>query len=197
MDDAVHRLVERVGGQIVEQQDGRAVAGEIVLEREDLAAVAQRALREQPDLRQAVEHDARRLDPLEGLEDCLGRLAEFQIGGIKQALLLVGVEQAFGGTSSKISISAVERPAMRCGARPQLALGFRQGDVEALLAEPRPSSRNCSAIVVLPVPGFPSSRNTWPGERPPARTVSRPDTPVRAFVAGAAVFIHRFLQFQV
>ncbi|EGE56501.1 hypothetical protein RHECNPAF_6420047 [Rhizobium etli CNPAF512] len=50
-------------------------------------------------------------------------------------------------------------------------------------------------MVVFPAPGFPSRRNTWPAERPPARIVSKPDTPVRAFAAGIAVFIHCFLQF--
>ena len=94
--DAVHRLVERLGGQVVEQQHGRAVAREIVLQRQDLAAVAQRALRQQADLGQAVEHDARGLGALDRLEDQLGGLAELEVGRIEQALLLVVVEQALG-----------------------------------------------------------------------------------------------------
>ena len=84
----------RVGGQVVEQQHGRAVPGEIVLQRQDLPAVAQRALRQQADLGQAVEHDARRLDALDRLEDQPGGLAELEVGGIEQALLLLVVEQA-------------------------------------------------------------------------------------------------------
>ncbi len=63
--DAVHRLVFQVGRQVVEQQHGRAVPGEVMLQREDLAPVAQRTLRQQTDLRQAVEHDAFRVHPFE------------------------------------------------------------------------------------------------------------------------------------
>jgi hypothetical protein len=48
--DTVHRLVERVGREVVEHEHGDAVAREIVLERQDLAPVAQRTLRQQPDL---------------------------------------------------------------------------------------------------------------------------------------------------
>src|SRR5579875_203654 len=44
----------------------------------------------------------------------------------------------------------------------------------------RPASRNCKPMVVLPVPGLPSSRNSRPGERPPLNTSSRPSTPVEA-----------------
>ena len=55
--DAVHGLVVRLAGQVVEHQHGRAAAREIMLQRQDLAPIAQRALRQQPDFRQAVEHD--------------------------------------------------------------------------------------------------------------------------------------------
>ena len=114
--DAVHRLVERVGRQVVEQQHGRAVAREIMLERQDLAAIAQRTLREQADLRQRVEHDALRLAALERLEDQLGGLAELEIGRIEQALLLIRIEQALGRHQLEDLDFVTDRPAMRVGA---------------------------------------------------------------------------------
>ena len=157
--DAVHGLVVRVAGEVVEHQHGRAVAREIMLQRQHLAAIAQRALREQPDFRQAVDHDPPRLDLLDRLEDPLGRLAELEVGGIKQALLLLLVEQAFGRDQLENVERIVEAPAVRGGALAQLLLGFRQSDVEAALARlSRRRSRNWVAIVVLPVPGLPSIR---------------------------------------
>src|SRR6185369_665478 len=45
MGNRVHGLVQRLGGEVVEHQHGRAVAGEIVLQHQDLAAIAKRALR--------------------------------------------------------------------------------------------------------------------------------------------------------
>src|SRR6476620_6967292 len=41
-----------------------------------------------------------------------------------------------------------------------------------------PSSRNCSASVVLPVPGSPSTKYNRSASRPPHRTLSSPGTPV-------------------
>ncbi len=67
---------------------------EIMLDRQDLAAIAQRALRQQPDFGKAVQHHPARLRAIDGREDLLGGLAQFEIGGIEQALLLLGVEQA-------------------------------------------------------------------------------------------------------
>ncbi len=78
-----------------------------MLQREDLAAIAKRGLREQADFGQAVEHDARRLDLLERLEDALGRFAELEVGRIEQALLLFVVEQAFGRNQFE-NVDAVE-----------------------------------------------------------------------------------------
>jgi hypothetical protein len=92
----MHGFVVHVGGEVVEKQDGGALLGEIVLQTQDLAAVAQGALGEQADLGQAVEHDPVRAHALEGLEDALRGLAEFEIRGIEQALLLVLVEEVLG-----------------------------------------------------------------------------------------------------
>ena len=114
--DAVHGPVVGLARQIVEHQHGRSAAREIMLQRQDLAAIAKRGLREQADFRQAVQHDADRLDLLERLEDALGRFAKLEIGRIKQALLLFVVEQAFGRDQLE-NVDAVERPAVRCRAR--------------------------------------------------------------------------------
>ena len=56
-------------------------------------------------------------DALDRLEDQLGRLAELQVGGIEQALLLLGVEQAFRRHQLEDLDRLVERPAVRRGGR--------------------------------------------------------------------------------
>ncbi len=133
MRDAVHGLVERIGGQVVEHQHGRVVAREVVLERQDLAAIPQRALREQTDFGQAVEHHARRLDRLERLEDALGRLAQLKVGRIEQALLLVLVEQALRRDQFEHLEGLRKAPAVRHSARAQFFLCFGQGYIKHAL----------------------------------------------------------------
>src|SRR5689334_21625198 len=44
-------------------------------------------------------------------------------------------------------------------------------------------------MVVLPVPGLPSSRYTCPGVRPPAKMSSNPSTPVRALLTGSDLMV--------
>ncbi len=71
-------------------------------------------------------------------------------------MLLLGVEQALGGISSKMSISgSIAQPCEAALSRSSPSVSDR------LMYSPRssrraPSSRNCRAIVVLPVPGLPS-----------------------------------------
>src|SRR3954451_19875280 len=107
-----------------------------MFQRQDLAAIAQGALREQSDFGETVEHNAVRLHAFERLENPFCRLAEFEIGGIKQALLLVFVEQAFGWHQFEY-IDAVEHPAVRGRSLAQLILGFGDRDVEGLLSRRR------------------------------------------------------------
>ena len=107
---------------------------EIVLDRQNLPPIPQRALREQSDLGKAVQHYPARLHAIDRRQNLLGGLAEFEIGRIEQALLLLGVEQAFGRQQLEHDDPLVQRPAVGGGAQPQLPFGFRQGDVEALLA---------------------------------------------------------------
>ena len=172
------------GGQVVEQHHRGIELREVVLERQDLPAVAQRALRQQPDLGQAVDHDAARLGrarpprrsawwfrPARGRRNRAGSAA-------------ARIEQAFRRHQLEYLDAIVQRPAVRSRAVAQFALGLRQGDVEALLAGRAPAIRNCSAIVVLPVPGAPSTRNRCPRENPPDRILSRPQMPVFAISAG-------------
>ncbi len=132
----MHGLVEAVGGQIVEQQDGGAVLGEVVLQRQNLPAIAQRALGQQADLRKAVDHHPPRLDGLHLIEDHPGGLTQLQIGGIEQALLLLLVEQALG-RDQFADLDPVQVPAVGLRRAAQLGLGLGQGDVEAFLAERR------------------------------------------------------------
>ncbi len=87
-------LVLIVARHVVQQHDRRVVLCEIVLERKHLAPVAQRALRQQANFRQAVDDDANGLQPFDCLEHALDRFSELQIGGIKEALMLIGVENA-------------------------------------------------------------------------------------------------------
>ncbi len=132
--DAVDGLVHDVGGEVVEHQHGGPLAGEVVLERQDLPAVAQGVAGEQPDLRQAVEHDAGGLARLDRLQDGARALAEFEVGGVEQALLLTLLEQALGRHEFENRDLVVEVPAVGGGVVAQLLFGFREGDVEAGLA---------------------------------------------------------------
>ncbi len=166
--DAVHGLVEGVGGQVVEQQHGRVMAGEIVLEREDLPPVAQRALGEQADLRQAVEHHPLRPDGLEAGEDGGGRFAELQFRRVQEGLLMVGVEQALRRHHLEDRQLRRQLPPVRGRAGPELLDGLRQRDVEALFALRGAFQQEAERDGGLAVPGRPSSRNTRPlASRPP------------------------------
>jgi hypothetical protein len=80
MRDAVHGLVREFGGQIVEQHHRGTEPCEIVLDGQNLPPIPQRALRQQPDLGEAVQHHPARLHALDGDENLLGGLAEFEIG---------------------------------------------------------------------------------------------------------------------
>ena len=137
MRDAVHGLVGDIGGQIVEQHHGGVVSREVMLDRQDLPPVPQRVLRQQANLRKAVEHDAARLHPLDGLENLLGGLTELQVGRIQQALLLFGIQQAFRRQQLEDVDAVIQRPAVGGRAVAQFALGLGQRDIEALFSGAR------------------------------------------------------------
>jgi hypothetical protein len=63
----------------------------------------------------------------------LGGFAEFEIGRIKQALLLLRIEQAFGRQQLEHFKFVIQDPAVGGRAIAQLALGLGQGDVESFL----------------------------------------------------------------
>jgi hypothetical protein len=117
---AVNGLVRGFGGKVVEHDHRGAIAGEIVLNGEDLPPVAQRALRQQADFREAVEDDAGRPGPLDGIENLLSRFAKFQVGRIQQALLLFWVEQALRGNQLEDIDVRPQRPAVRSRALTKL-----------------------------------------------------------------------------
>ena len=129
MRDAVHGLVCRIRGQIVQQQYRGTHAREMMLDGQDLSPIAQRALRQQTDLRQAVDHQARRLDVLDGREDARGGLRQLKIRGVQQALLLAS-KQRLGGDQFLHQQVAFQAPAVRGGARAQFVRSLRQGDVQ-------------------------------------------------------------------
>src|SRR6185312_1525670 len=153
MDDAVRGLVAILGRAIVEHYHGGAMAREVVLECEDLAPVAKRILREQADFREAVDHHPARPDALEGPEDRLRHLAELEVGRIQQALLLVGVEEAFGRHELEHLDAVAEGPAVRRGAVAQLGLGLRQRRIETALAVLRALDQEAQRDCRLAGPG--------------------------------------------
>ncbi|MNK85090.1 hypothetical protein D3C87_1049590 [compost metagenome] len=134
MGNAVHGFVEGFGGQIVKQHDGGVVAYEVVLDREDLTAIAQGALRQQADLGQAVEHHARRLEPLDHFENLPGGFTQLKVRGVQQRLLMLGIEQVFRRRQFEDIDVVVQFPTVGARTLAQFALGFGQGDVQRALA---------------------------------------------------------------
>jgi hypothetical protein len=131
-------------------------------------------LRQQPDLRQAVEHDPLRLDLLERLENPLRGFAELQVGGIKQALLLVVVEQAFRRHQLE-NLDPVQRPAVRRGAHPQFVLGLGQGDVERALPGRRPGHQELGGDRRLAGPRASLEQEQAPVRQPAGGDIVQPD----------------------
>ncbi|KAF1005592.1 MAG: hypothetical protein GAK32_02618 [Pseudomonas fluorescens] len=104
-----------------------------MLDRQNLTAIAQRALGQQADFREAVDDDTGRFETLHDLENLPGGLAKLQIGGVQQALLLFGIQQAFRWGQFEDVDVFTQCPTMGFGSLAQLALGLRQGDVQATL----------------------------------------------------------------
>ena len=119
--------------EIVQQDDGAVAASEKMLQRQDLAPVPKRALREQAQLGQTIKHDARRIDPLDLIEDEFCRLAQFQFGGMENGEFAIRVERRLGGHELE-NVDPLERPAVTLRDKPQFSRGLGQGDVENPLA---------------------------------------------------------------
>ena len=130
MDDGVTETVQvqvvLVRSQVIEQQNGRVVEQEEVLERKHLATVAQRPLREQADLGEAVEDHPGGAYPLHLGQHHVHGLAEFEIGGVDEALLLLGIEAQLR-RNKLVDLQAVQRPAMSAPPRTEARACSRTG----------------------------------------------------------------------
>lgn len=135
--NAVHGLVQRLGGQVVQQQYRRVVAREVMFDGQNLAPVAQRTLRQKTDFREAVDHHTGGFDALDHLEYLPRCFTQLQVRGVEQALVVIGVEQAFGRRQFEDIDMFVELPAVRGCTRAQLAFGLGQGDVQGYFARCR------------------------------------------------------------
>ena len=185
--DAVHGLVEGFGGQVVQQQHRGVIAHEVMLDRQDLPAIAQRALREQADLRQAVDDHAGRLDPFDHLEDLPGGLAQLQVGGVQQALLVVSVEQAFGWSQFEDMDVVIQVPTVGLGALAQLALGFGQGDVQRRFAVFRTGLQKMQGDGGFTSAGFTFQQEQMATREPTAKNV------VKTFDADGRLFTEQLV----
>src|SRR3569623_2748603 len=107
-----------------------------MLQREDLPPIAQRALRQQPDLGQAVDDDALRLHSLDRFENPGDRLAELEVRGIEQALMMIRVEYAVRRHQLEDLDRRVDLPAVRARAVAEFLLRFGKRDVDPGLAGP-------------------------------------------------------------
>ena len=163
LDHAVHDRVhvQALFGDLafVEQQHGRAAAGEVLLQRQHLAAEAQRSSRPAGAISASESNTTRlRLQALDFLQDAAGGFGQFHFGRVEHRVLRLRIELV-AEREQFVDVDAVQRPAVGGGDFAQLLLGFRQGHVQhASRRARRLRSRNCSAIVVLPEPGTPSSR---------------------------------------
>jgi hypothetical protein len=88
-------------------------------------------LRQQANLRKAVDDHPLRLDAFDRFEHALDRLAEFEVGRVKQTLVLVRIENALGRHQFADFDVVIELPAVGQGALPQFMLGFAKADVNA------------------------------------------------------------------
>ena len=92
-------------------------AGEELLQGQDLAPVAQRVPGQQPHLGERVEHDPRRLDLLDDVQDSLRRLVELHLGGVEEGVVAL---QPLLARRQLVDADAVEGPAVGPGDRVQL-----------------------------------------------------------------------------
>ena len=120
------------GRPVVQEEHGAIVADEKLLERKNLSTIAQRIAGQQPHLRQRVEHDAPRANPLEGLEHGGHGVAELDLGRVEDGVLAVAAEAHI--RRELVDVHAVERPAVGCRHRAEFVVCLREGDVERGLA---------------------------------------------------------------
>ena len=186
MRDAMHGLVGDVGSQIVEQHHRGGELREVMLDRQNLPPIAQRALRQKPDLGETVEHHPAGPRPFYGFKDLLGGFAQFEIRRIQQALLLLGIEEAFRGQQFEDLDVLAQSPAMGGCAVAQLVFGFGQSDVETLLTGPRALQQKLQRYG-----GFAGPGRAFHQKQVSARKSARQDI-VQSPNAGLRLAGHRF-----
>ena len=189
----MRRFVRRISREVVYCHHGGVAAGKVMLESQKLAAIAKRALSKQPYLRQTVENDPFGLNPINCIEDELDGLAKLKIGRIEQALLLVGIHNAFGWRQLENLNVGVECPAMGGSSSQQLILSLGQGDVESALSLRSAFNQKSQCERRFASPGVPSMRNRAPFVNPPERISSKPGTPVAAFAGARRLSIFAYL----
>ena len=144
-----------LAGQVIDQEDGDASAGKILLQGQHLTAIAQGVLCQQPEFGQAVEDQALWLRFFHALHDQIDRGAELDLPRVQHGLLAT-IAQNLLGRGQLEQIDAVERPTMRLddgrAALRWFPTASRRGSVSP---DRTPSIRNCSPSVVLPDPGAP------------------------------------------
>src|ERR1700737_884901 len=112
-----------LSGRVVQKQYRALLADKKLFQCEDLPPITQSALREQPELRKGVDHDARRRDALDLLQQALRGFAELDLRGMKERVVLLRRELS-GGAFSKCH--PVERPAVGSGNCLKLLLRLRE-----------------------------------------------------------------------
>ena len=85
---------------------------------------------QESDFRQAVDHHALRLEPLNGRQNALNGLAKLEIRRVEQALVLIRI----GGNELEDCNRGRQHPTMRTGSVPKFLFGFGQAHVNADLA---------------------------------------------------------------
>ncbi len=126
-----------------------------MLDGQNLTPVTQRALRQKTDFREAVDHDASRFDALDHLEYLPSCFTQLQVRGVQQALVMIGIEQAFRRRQFEDIDMFVELPTVRGCTRAQLAFSLGQGDVQGNFARCRSGLQKLQGHGCLTGSGFP------------------------------------------
>ena len=126
--NAVQLQVVLVGASIVQHQHRAAPGREETLECQHLAPVAQRVLRQDPQLRQTVENDTLRLEPVHRRHHAPRGLTQFDFRGVQDGLFRGRTEFVLGHQLEHFH--AIEGPAVGCGHRLEFERGLRKRDVE-------------------------------------------------------------------
>ena len=96
-----------------------------MLDGEYLAPVTQRTLGQQANFGQAVDDQAARFFTGHGIEDLFGGFAQFQVGGIQQALMLLAGQLGLGRQQLAHGNSLTQRPVVRSRTLAQFLFGLR------------------------------------------------------------------------